>query len=161
MADFSIYKTNDFEFDFSKREIRFYRKRYNFSTIPFTEVKYIEVRKGRTVQNVWFLVIISGLLFILAILLFGNLFDKLNGAGNYSAMSHSDIRMIGANIAISASSLFFASYFFYAITKKEVVLKINHNSKPYPLNELARVGVLEKFYEEMNDNFTIKIFDLN
>jgi len=161
MADILIYKTKDFEFDFSKREIRLYRKRYNYRTIPFTKVKNVEVSKGSSVRNVWFLAIISGLLFFLTIFLSYNLFERLGEAEYYAPLNHSDIRGIGANIVISASSLFFASYILYAIIRKDIVLKINRNKTLFPLNELARDGMLKQFYEDLKNTFTLTNFDLN
>ena len=89
------------------------------------------------------------------------MFERLHEVGNFAPLNHSDIRRIGANIIILASSLFFASYILYAITRNEVVLKINRKNKPYPLKELENVRMQEQFYKDLNDVFPFIKFDLN
>lgn len=157
----SVYKTKEFEFDFSKKEIRMYRKKYNYLSIPFSEVRHVEIKKGSVVRNVVLLALIAGLLFFFTIVWSGNLINKLNEAGNYAPLNHSDIRRIGANFILSVSTLFFASYILYSIFKKEMVLKINKKSKPYPLKELAKTGLLEQFIEDLNKVFGDESFDLS
>ncbi|KEO71676.1 hypothetical protein [Anditalea andensis] len=160
MKPTTIYKTKEFKFDFIKNEVQLFRNRYNYLTIPFSEVKYIEIKKERVVQNVWLLTFIGVSLFFLGIFLVSNLLFKLNESPNYIPLNHSDIRRIGANIILSISTLFFAFYIFYSITRKDVILKINQKSKPFPLKELSKKGLQEQFIEELKIVFTGVNFDI-
>jgi hypothetical protein len=152
-----IFKTKELQFDFSGKEIRIYRKGYNYLTIPFSEVGHIEVGKGKVVRNAWLLGIITGLLFFLAAVLVGNLFTKLHDADRFTSLNHSDIRRIGANIVISITTMFFAFYFLYSIIKREVVLKINRKKGPYSLREINSKGEMKDFSEHLKKAFAEKL----
>ena len=126
----TVYRTKQLEFDFLKNEIRVYRNRFNYLTIPFAELHHLEVKEGRPLRNVGLLTLIAGLLFLFTIVLMTNFYFRIESL-DFTSLIHSDIRRIGVNIILLFSTAFGATYLCYSITRKEIILFLHDVKKTF------------------------------
>lgn len=155
-----VYKTRECEFDFPKKEIRMYRNKFNYFTMPFSDVHFIEIKKSRIVKNFWVVVLFTCSFFLFSLVLANNLFLKLIEVNNYDPLNHSDIRRIGANILLCTSIFLFSLFLFNSIRKREVILKINRKKGPFRLRELSQDGILDQFVKSIKNHFESVNVDL-
>jgi hypothetical protein len=152
MDQINVFKTEDFEIDFNIRRIRFFRNRFPYSSLPFDEVKSVELTYGRVVKNAWILFLFATFLACTAFILIARLLINFEGFIWIENLTHSDIRSIGTYLIISLSLLFFSGFIFYA-TRKQIVLKINGGKHLLPLKEIISEGLLDQFQSKLKPHF--------
>lgn len=147
-----VFKTEDFEFDFEIRCIRFFRDRFPYSSLHFEEVNRIEISYGRSVKNAGLLFLIATILASTSILLIVRLWVNFDDLLPIETLKHSDIRRIGTYLIISLSLLFFSTFIFYSL-RKQLILKINKGKQLFPLKEIISKGELDQFKNKLKNSF--------
>jgi hypothetical protein len=140
------------EFGLSDEGIHLLRSRFNYETIPFSDVQSITIERGKELNN-WILILLFGVALITVSLFY--ILRALHVIGNY------EVNVIYIEqIVIPVIPLLLGCYCLYSSTRNGTILRlktVKNKKDKFPLKEIEKTNSLSNFQQYLKERLSTRI----
>jgi hypothetical protein len=140
------------EFGLSNEGIHLLRSRFNYETIPYSDVQSITIERGKELNN-WIPILLFGSVLVTASILY--ILRALHVVGNH------EVNIIYIEqIIIPVIPLLLGCYCLYSSTRNGAILRVKtvaNKKDKFPLKEIEKTKSLEEFQEYLKDRLSTRI----